>query len=118
DTLCLAMIETREALALAGDIVAMEGIDGVLVGPADLSIDWTSGETVNPALDEMMPEIDRVAAVAKAGGKIAAIYSADPAFAGRYARMGYALIAYGTEAMYMGEGVRNLQALARKTMEG
>lgn len=112
-TICLAMIETRAGLGVAEDILALDGIDGVLVGPADLSIDWTEGSSVDPALDEMMAEIARIAAAATGRGKIAAIYSADPVYAGRYAAMGFSLIALGDEAAYMSQGARNIIAAAR-----
>ncbi|MFE2373772.1 HpcH/HpaI aldolase/citrate lyase family protein [Streptomyces sp. NPDC059398] len=39
DTLVVAMIETERACAAAGEIVATEGVDAVLVGPADLTVD-------------------------------------------------------------------------------
>ena len=37
-SLIVAMIETREAIAAVDDILAVPGIDGVFVGPSDLSI--------------------------------------------------------------------------------
>eukprot|EP01037_Dinobryon_pediforme_P013659 gene13659-13774_t len=45
--LAIAMIETREALAALDDILGVAGIDGVFVGPADLSIALSYG-TLNP----------------------------------------------------------------------
>ncbi|MBZ4019067.1 HpcH/HpaI aldolase family protein [Streptomyces purpurogeneiscleroticus] len=39
ETLVVAMIETARACAAAAEIVATEGIDAVLVGPADLTVD-------------------------------------------------------------------------------
>jgi 4-hydroxy-2-oxoheptanedioate aldolase len=53
-TLTIAMIETREALGILDDILAVPGIDGVFVGPSDLSIALTRGETV----DQFHPEVD------------------------------------------------------------
>ncbi len=43
----LAMIETREALAALDDILAVPGIDGVFVGPSDLSIALSNGAHVD-----------------------------------------------------------------------
>ena len=42
-TLALAMIETREALAIIDDILAVPGIDGIFIGPSDLSIGLSGG---------------------------------------------------------------------------
>lgn len=39
DTLVVVMVETERACAVAGEIVATEGVDAVLVGPADLAAD-------------------------------------------------------------------------------
>ncbi|MEV0604168.1 aldolase/citrate lyase family protein [Streptomyces sp. NPDC050315] len=39
ETLVVAMIETAQACAAADEIVVTEGIDAVLVGPADLTVD-------------------------------------------------------------------------------
>ncbi|MFF8093387.1 HpcH/HpaI aldolase/citrate lyase family protein [Streptomyces sp. NPDC016675] len=39
DTLVVAMVETERACAVAGEIAATEGVDAILVGPADLAAD-------------------------------------------------------------------------------
>ena len=44
----IAMIETREALAALDDILGVNGIDGVFVGPADLSIALNNGARWDP----------------------------------------------------------------------
>lgn len=112
-TLAFAMIETREAYALVDDILAVPGIDGVFVGPSDFSIAWTSGATVNPGLDDMMDAIADIAQRARAAGKHAAIFATDPAITGRYAAMGYRLVAIGNEQHYMRSGAEALLATAR-----
>jgi 4-hydroxy-2-oxoheptanedioate aldolase len=38
-----AMVETREALAIIDDIMAVPGIDGIFIGPSDLSIALSQG---------------------------------------------------------------------------
>jgi 4-hydroxy-2-oxoheptanedioate aldolase len=112
DTMALAMIETREALDALDGILAVPGIDGVLVGPSDFSIAWTGGQTVDHGLDEMMAAIADIARRAGAAGKHAAIYAADPAQAPAYRAMGYRLIALGSEARYMALGAAALIAEA------
>ncbi len=47
-TLAIAMIETRQALDAIDDILAVPGLDGVFVGPGDLSITLTNGATIDP----------------------------------------------------------------------
>lgn len=116
-TLAFAMIETREALAIVDDILAVPGIDGVFVGPADFSIAWSGGRTVDPSLPEMMDSIAHIAARAAAAGKHAAIYVVDPALVGRYRAMGFRLMALGGESRYMALGATALLDAARATMK-
>lgn len=116
-TLALAMIETREALAIVDDILAVPGIDGVLVGPSDFSIAWTNGETVDPSLEGMMEAIGHIAARARAAGKHAAIYVVDPALVGRFVAMGYRLVALGGESRYMALGTASLLDAARASLD-
>gem|GEM_PF-1016763 len=42
-SIALAMVETRESLAIIDEILATSGIDGVFIGPADLSIALSDG---------------------------------------------------------------------------
>ncbi len=107
-TLAFAMIETREALDALDGILAVPGIDGVFVGPADFSIAWTDGATVNPSLPDMMDAIGHIASRAAAAGKLAAIYVVDPALTTRFRGLGYRFIALGTEARYMTLGAQSL----------
>lgn len=108
DTLAFAMIETREALAALDGILAVPGIDGVLVGPSDFSIAWTGGKAVDHGLPQMMDAIADIARRASAAGKHAAIYAADPKQAPAYRAMGYRLVALGSEARYMALGASAL----------
>ena len=51
-SLALAMIETREACANLDEILATDGLDGVLIGPGDLSISFRQ----NPVPDAYGPD--------------------------------------------------------------
>ena len=48
-TQTIAMIETRAALDALDDILAVEGVDGVFIGPSDLSIALSDGRSVRSA---------------------------------------------------------------------
>ncbi|MFJ4439072.1 HpcH/HpaI aldolase/citrate lyase family protein [Streptomyces sp. NPDC088923] len=62
DTLVVVMVETEKACASAGEILATEGVDAVLVGPADLAADcgFPGGE----AVAAMTAEVHRTAVAA------------------------------------------------------
>jgi len=112
-TISFAMIETRAAYGLVDEILDVPGIDGVFVGPSDFSIAWTGGAAMNPNLEDMMGAVAEIGGKARKAGKFAAIFAVDPKISGRYASMGYQLIALGNEQAYMRLGAENLIAAAR-----
>jgi 4-hydroxy-2-oxoheptanedioate aldolase len=74
----LAMIETAKALDNLDDILSVEGLDAIYIGPSDLSL--SLGCT--PTLDDVDPKaaeaIDHVLERAKAHGVVAGIHNASP----------------------------------------
>jgi 4-hydroxy-2-oxoheptanedioate aldolase len=115
-TVAFAMIETRAALDALDGIVETPGIDGIFLGPSDFSIAWTNGGTVDSTLEDMMETIGAVAARVRAAGKHAAIYVVDPAVAGRVAKMGYQLLAMGSEHTLIALGASALLADVKKSL--
>jgi len=113
ETLALAMVETRQAVDNLDQILAVDGIDGVLVGPSDFSIAWSGGQTIDPNLEEMRGAIADIAGKALEAGKIAAIFAVDGDMAKRYQAMGYRLIALSSDAGYLTVGAKALIASAR-----
>lgn len=96
-TLAIAMIETREAHAALDEILAEDGIDGVFVGPSDLSISWSGGTGVDPRNAELQDVIADIARRARGAGKFAAVFAVDPADVPGFAKMGYRLAALNTD---------------------
>jgi 4-hydroxy-2-oxoheptanedioate aldolase len=66
----LAMIETRTALTNLDAIIDTPGIDGLFLGPSDLSIALSDGKTLDPLSKEVERELDRIVASAQRAGKI------------------------------------------------
>ena len=62
----LAMIETRTALANLDAIVDTPGIDGLFLGPSDLSIALSNGGSLDPLSNEVERELDRILAATRA----------------------------------------------------
>jgi 4-hydroxy-2-oxoheptanedioate aldolase len=114
ETLAIAMIETREAYAALDAILSVEGIDGVFVGPSDLSISWSNGEGVDPGRPDMQ---DALAEIAKPGareaGKFAAIFAVDPASTPLFSKMGYRLTALNTDPGVINAGAAMMLEAAR-----
>lgn len=94
----LAMIETRPGLDALEAILDVEGIDGVYVGPYDLSL--ALGARV-PFEDAILPELDaalaRIVAAAAARGKIAGVHCADGEQAALRAEQGFTFITAATD---------------------
>ncbi|MEM0898341.1 MAG: aldolase/citrate lyase family protein [Pseudomonadota bacterium] len=111
-TVSFAMIETREAMTALDDILAVDGIDGVFVGPADFSIAWSNGESVDPRRDDMMDTIAEIAQRATAVGKYAGIFAVVPSDAPKFHAMGYGLIAIGFDTAVVAAGARAVLSAA------
>lgn len=101
-----AMIETREALANLDEIMSTPGLDGVYIGPADLSL--ALGCTPRFDQDEapVVEAIDRILARAQAHGLVAGIHNATPAYALRMVEKGFRFVTIGSDARFMAAGAR------------
>ncbi len=117
DTMSFAMVETRAAVDALDDILAVDGIDGIFVGPSDFSIAWTEGRTVDPLLDDMMDAVGDIAARTVAAGKVAAMFTFDPTRVPDYFAQGYRLFALATDAAYIGKGGNDMIAAAKQAFQ-
>lgn len=112
ETLAFAMIETREAMALVDDILAVPGIDGIFIGPSDLSIALSNGTSVDPLRADNAEAIGAILAAVKAAGKLAATYAITGAQARGYAELGFDLVAIGSDGGYLRAGASAMLAEA------
>lgn len=99
-----AMIETREALDRIDDILAVDGIDAIFIGPSDLSIGLSGGSALNADSAEVNAAIDHALARARAADKYATIYAASGERAADFAKRGYDLIAIGSDLAFLRAG--------------
>lgn len=89
--LVLAMIETREALKNLDAILAVEGIDGVYVGPSDLGLSLGYEPTLEPSASEVVEAIAHIGAAAVAAGRIAAVHCGSTDLVRRMQAQGFAI---------------------------
>jgi len=102
----LVQIENKEGLANLDEIVAVDGVDGVFIGPADLSA--AMGHRGNPGHPEVLAAIeDAIVRIGKAA-KAAGILSADEKLARRYIELGAAFVAVGVDTTVLMRGLREL----------
>jgi 4-hydroxy-2-oxoheptanedioate aldolase len=104
--LAIAMIETREALAALDSILDTPGIDGVFVGPSDLSIALTNGATVDAQHPEVEKALDHIAARCKAKGKIAGVFCMTGARAKEMSARGFSLCSVSVDSVMLRLGAR------------
>ena len=109
----LVQAETREALKNLDAIAATPGVDGVFIGPADLSA--SMGHMGNPTHPEVQAAIvDAIARIRKAG-KAPGILMGDETLARQYLSLGAVFVAVGVDSMILS---RQTSALAAKFKEG
>ncbi len=92
-TCLLLQVESRAGLAALPAILAMDGVDGVFIGPADLAADM--GFPGDSAAPQVQSAIDEALGAIVAAGKMAGILTFDPAAAKRYAAMGVTFLGVG-----------------------
>ncbi|SDR61766.1 4-hydroxy-2-oxoheptanedioate aldolase [Rhizobiales bacterium GAS191] len=112
-SLVIAMIETREAIAAVDDILAVPGLDGVFVGPSDLSITLSNGASFNPASAEVDAAFKHVLARAKAAGKFCGAFGISPAKAAELGKQGFQLITVSGDFAIIKDAAKNALAIAR-----
>ncbi|MFW9621928.1 MAG: 4-hydroxy-2-oxoheptanedioate aldolase, partial [Macromonas sp.] len=96
DEMCLLVqAETPRALDNLAAIAAVEGVDGVFFGPADLSASMGyRGQPGHPAVQQAI--LDGMATV-RAAGKAAGILATDKALAQQYLEAGAQFVAVGVD---------------------
>jgi 4-hydroxy-2-oxoheptanedioate aldolase len=109
DQVCLLVqVETREALDNLDAIAATDGVDGVFIGPADLSA--SLGHVGNPAHPEVQEAIASAIARIRKAGKAAGILTPDEALARKYLELGAAYVAVGIDTSLLARATASLAA--------
>ena len=100
----LAMIETRTALKNLDAIVATPGIDGIFLGPSDLSIALSDGKLVNPMSADVDREIDGLVAATQKANKIAGAYCHTAERAAALGKRGFKFLAVMSDLAFLRAG--------------
>lgn len=102
----LVQAESRAALAALDDIAAVEGVDGVFIGPADLAADMGHRDDpghahVQAAIGDAIPRI-------RSAGKAAGIILGTPEARGWAVDLGVTFLGMGSEAALLSGAMRDL----------
>lgn len=107
ETVVIAQIEEPEGLDAVDAIAGTDGIDGLFIGPADLSVAY--GKT-DQASDELAAALAEVGRAAKAAGKAYMSFVPDVAKAREWAAHGMTMFFLGSEQSWMLAGAREATA--------
>ena len=111
ETLVIPQCETAEALSDIETIAAMDGVDGIFIGPFDLSISMgMPGDFENP---QFRAALARILSACRAAGKPCLIFAGDGAGAAVRFAQGYDAVAMGLDATLLITGVKAQIAAGR-----
>jgi 4-hydroxy-2-oxoheptanedioate aldolase len=112
-----AMIETAEAMANLDAIVTTPGLDGVYIGPADLTLGLT-GRKYPTGFDreepEMVAAIQAILHAAHRAGIKAALHCGTPAYAAKAIGWGFDLVTLSNDVRLLAGAAQQSVATARK----
>ncbi len=107
-------VESGEAVAAAGRIAAIDGVDVLFVGPADLSHSLgIPGSFDEPAF---VAALDAVVAACRAHGKSAGILLRDASGVAAARAQGFTFIGVGSDGAFVTNGARRALAEARAAL--
>jgi 4-hydroxy-2-oxoheptanedioate aldolase len=109
DEICLLVqVETRTGFANLAEIAAVEGVDGVFFGPADLSA--SMGFLGQPAHPDVVAALTQGIATVRAAGKAPGILMTDDKASRQYLALGALFVAVGVDAMLLVHAAKALAA--------
>ena len=119
--IALAMIETAEAMANLDAIAATPGLDGLYIGPADLTISLSGGRLAagfDREEPEMVDAIQRILAACKTNGIAAGLHCGTPDYAARAIGWGFNLTTVGSDARFLAAAAGGVVTRFRELTSG
>jgi 4-hydroxy-2-oxoheptanedioate aldolase len=115
EILKFAMIETKESLDNLDEIMQTPGLDGIYIGPADLSLALGEKPSFDkPEGDPVYNVIMKILEHAKKNKIIAGIQNAQPEYAQKMIKKGFQLVTIGTDQRFMTAAVKAALSTIRK----
>ncbi len=111
DPFCLIMVESAAAMSELPSTLEVAGVDGIYVGPRDLS--FSLGCELSPADPVLRPALERIWAACAAAGKPVGVHSADGTTARLYRDSGCRLVNVAADRLAISAYTASELAVAR-----
>ena len=106
ETLLILQCETVGCLENIEAIVSMDGVDGIFIGPFDLSISMgIPGQFDNP---EFLKAVDKILSTCKKYNKISSVFTVRFDDIDKYYKQGFDIVTYSLDANILVDGFKNI----------
>lgn len=112
-----AMIETKLALDNLDDILSVDGLDAVYIGPSDLSLSLGCTPTLDDVDKPVAEAIDMILAKARERGIVAGIHNGTPESALKRTAKGFQFVTISSDARLIAAGAQQIMAKMRAGAE-
>ena len=110
--LCIVMVESRQAMAELPATLRLPGVDGIYVGPRDLS--YSLGCPLDPDDEVLRPALEKIWADCAAAGKPVGVHATDGATGRLYRENGCRLVNVVADTMAISRTVASELAAAQE----
>lgn len=101
-----AMIETRQAVENLDDILAVPGLGGLYIGPADLALAYGYHPGFDREEPDMLALLDKILMRCRAAGLPCGLHCGTASYAAGMAGRGFSLLTVGSDARFLEAGAR------------
>jgi len=115
--LLFAMIETRDGLANLDEILSVPGLDGIYIGPGDLSLALGEPPSMAPSAPSVVEAIASILRAAKRHDRFAAVHTDGPATARSRFAQGFGLCTLQGDVRLLADGAKQQVKEARALKE-
>jgi 4-hydroxy-2-oxoheptanedioate aldolase len=117
EVICLAQIETVEALEQVDEIAATPGLDGLYIGPSDLALSMGGSPGFEPLPVDHSGAVERIKHAAHASGLLAGMHCYDALQARAYGAQGFDVVTVSSDAMLLRKALNEYLQIARSAEE-